>query len=67
MMESGEHGRWSPGGNVPRTRSVGHPPALRSEPTPTSRSKTWRYVNSSPCPAADRSDRNSRSSIASSG
>ena len=41
--------------------------ARRSEPAPTSHSRTWRSGSSSPCSAADRSDRNSGYSIAPSG
>ncbi len=66
-----ETGRWASGvramhRNVLRTRSVG-PFVRRSEPAPTSRSKTWRSDSSSPCSAANRSDRDSGASIASSG
>src|SRR5207244_9843179 len=43
------------------------PCARRSEPAPTSRSRTWHSGNSSPCSAADRSVRNSGASIASFG
>src|SRR6266446_4886918 len=34
------------------------PCARRSEPAPTSRSRTWRSGNNSPCSAATRSDHN---------
>src|SRR5712664_1234258 len=45
----------------------GAPCARRSEPAPTSHSRTWHSDSSSPCSAVDQSDRDSGASIAPSG
>jgi len=48
-------------------RSLAPPHARRSEPAPTSRSRTWHSGSNLPCSATDRSDHGSGAWIASSG